>query len=133
MAELKAEDATTNPSLIIQAANKPEYKDLIDEAIKYGKENYNKKPKASRPQRSKSKSKQKIETEEEEEKKIEDFKFENLTENDKKYFLNLAVDRVVCNFGKKILDIVPGVVSSEVDARLSFDMQATVNRAKRII
>lgn len=75
----------------------------------------------------------KIETEEEEEKKIEDFKFENLTENDKKYFLNLAVDRVVCNFGKKILDIVPGVVSSEVDARLSFDMQATVNRAKRII
>jgi transaldolase len=36
-------------------------------------------------------------------------------------------------FGKKILEIIPGKVSTEVDARFSFDTQASVNKALRII
>jgi transaldolase len=42
-------------------------------------------------------------------------------------------DRLACTFGKEILNIVPGYVSTEVDARLSFDTQGTIKRAKKII
>ena len=44
-----------------------------------------------------------------------------------------VIDRVLVRFGMEILAIVPGRVSTEVDARLSFDTGATVARAKRII
>ncbi|MEO0473207.1 MAG: transaldolase [Bacteroidota bacterium] len=44
-----------------------------------------------------------------------------------------VMDKVLVLFGKKILDIVPGRVSTEVDARLSFDTEATVAKAKTII
>ncbi len=44
-----------------------------------------------------------------------------------------VIDRVLVRFGMEILAIVPGRVSTEVDARLSFDTDATVARAKRII
>ena len=44
-----------------------------------------------------------------------------------------VVDRLLVAFGKEILNIVPGRVSTEVDARLSFDTQATIDRARRII
>ena len=44
-----------------------------------------------------------------------------------------TLDRILVTFGKRILDIVPGRVSTEVDARLSFDTQGTVNRARRIM
>lgn len=44
-----------------------------------------------------------------------------------------AVDRLLVEFGKEILQIVPGRVSTEVDARLSFDKEATVNKALHII
>lgn len=47
--------------------------------------------------------------------------------------LDLAMDKLAVNFGAEITKIVPGYVSTEVDARLSFDTQATVNRARRII
>jgi transaldolase len=43
------------------------------------------------------------------------------------------VDAVLVRFGLQILEIVPGRVSTEVDARLSFDQRATVERARRII
>jgi transaldolase len=46
---------------------------------------------------------------------------------------NLAFQRLAIAFGKKILAIVPGRVSTEVDARLSFDTQATINQARSII
>jgi transaldolase len=46
---------------------------------------------------------------------------------------NIALDRLLVEFGKKILDIVPGRVSTEVDARLSFDKQATIDKALSII
>lgn len=43
------------------------------------------------------------------------------------------VDRLLVRFGTEILRIVPGRVSTEVDARLSFDTAATVERARRLI
>jgi transaldolase len=46
---------------------------------------------------------------------------------------NLAFQRLAIAFGKKILKIVPGRVSTEVDARLSYDTQATINLARSII
>ena len=46
---------------------------------------------------------------------------------------NLAFQRLAIAFGKKILDIVPGRVSTEVDARLSYDTEATVAQARSII
>jgi transaldolase len=43
------------------------------------------------------------------------------------------IDRLVVRFGKEIIAVVPGRVSMEVDARLSFDTQANISRAKRLI
>ncbi|KZV74170.1 transaldolase [Peniophora sp. CONT] len=89
----KPQDATTNPSLLLAAANKPQYAHLIDVAIKYAKEN--------------GKS---------DEEKAE-----------------LAMDRLLVEFGKEILAIIPGRVSTEVDAKLSFDKAATKAKAKHLI
>lgn len=47
--------------------------------------------------------------------------------------LSLALDKLAVNFGLKILEIVPGRVSTEVDARLSFDTEATVKKARELI
>ena len=47
--------------------------------------------------------------------------------------LEWAVDKLLINFGKEILKIVPGRVSTEVDARLSFDKEATIAKATRLI
>ncbi len=47
--------------------------------------------------------------------------------------LDAIVDRVLVAFGLEILKVVPGRVSTEVDARLSFDAQATVARARRLM
>jgi transaldolase len=44
-----------------------------------------------------------------------------------------AIDRILVLFGKAILEIVPGRVSTEVDARLSFDTEGTVAKARRLI
>lgn len=44
-----------------------------------------------------------------------------------------ALDKLAVNFGLKILEIVPGRVSTEVDARLSFDTEATVKKARELI
>lgn len=45
----------------------------------------------------------------------------------------LAVDWLAVAFGKKILEIIPGRVSTEVDARLSYDTEGTVNKARYLI
>jgi len=47
--------------------------------------------------------------------------------------LSQIIDRLLVTFGLEILSIVPGRVSSEVDARLSFDREASIERAKNII
>ena len=86
-------DATTNPSLLYKAAQQPQYKPLLDDAIAYAKER------------------------------------SSLLEQQAHYMM----DKLAVNFGVKILDIIPGRVSTEVDARLSFDTDATIRRAEHLI
>jgi transaldolase len=81
------QDATTNPTLILKAVSKPEYRTLLYETVAQ----YRSEP------------------------------------------LDLLCDRTLVKFGLQILSIVPGRVSSEVDARLSFDTDATLARARRLI
>ena len=88
-----AQDCTTNPSLILKAASKPEYVALIDEAVAY----------AVAHERT-------LETR-----------------------VELALDKLAVNFGTELKRIVPGYVSTEVDARLSFNTAATIRRAKRVV
>lgn len=91
--QYKPTDATTNPSLILQAATKPEYVALIDEAITFAK---------------------------------------SQTDNPSDQ-LEWATDKVFVNFGLEILKHIPGRVSTEVDARLSFNKEASVAKAQRLI
>ena len=53
--------------------------------------------------------------------------------NDKAVQLKHAMDKLAVNFGLKILEIVPGRVSTEVDARLSFDTEASISKAHELI
>src|SRR5450830_713669 len=80
-------DATTNPSLILKAVQKPDYRTLLTDTVAQFR---------GRP-------------------------------------LDELMDRLLVRFGCEILSIVPGRVSTEVDARLSFDTSATVTRAERLI
>jgi transaldolase len=91
--QYKPQDATTNPSLIYQAAQKSEYAGLLDDAIQYAL-----KTPGDRPARREA-----------------------------------GMDKLMVNFGCEILKIVPGRVSTEVDAALSFDTDGTVNKARRLI
>ena len=93
MEEYQPQDATTNPSLILQAAAKPEYKHLVEQAVN--------------------------------EHKGSDLKDCALIES--------IIDRILILFGLEILKIVPGRVSTEVDARLSFDTAGTVAKARHLI
>ncbi len=80
-------DATTNPSLILKAVQKPEYRSLLNDTVAQ-------------------------------------YRGRALDE---------LTDRLLVRFGCEILSIVPGRVSTEVDARLSFDTSASVTRAERLI
>lgn len=53
--------------------------------------------------------------------------------NDKTVQLSKAMDKLAVNFGLKILEIVPNRVSTEVDARLSFDKDGSVKKARDLI
>lgn len=86
-------DATTNPSLILAAAQKTQYKHLIDDAVSYAK----------------SKAK------------------------DRSEIITLMMDKLFVNFGLEILKLVPGRISTEVDARLSFDVDGSVRKAHSLI
>lgn len=59
--------------------------------------------------------------------------FANAKATDNHDCLNCAMDKLAINFGMEILKIVPGRVSTEVDARLSFDTHGTIRRAREII
>jgi transaldolase len=87
LAQFKPQDATTNPSLILKAVQKPEYAPLVKEVVAAHK----------------SKA------------------------------LDEQLDRLVVRFGREIVNVIPGRVSMEVDARLSFDKAANVARAKRLV
>ncbi len=52
---------------------------------------------------------------------------------DEEQRVGLMADRLAVNFGLEILNIIPGRISTEVDARLSFDTQGTIERARRIV
>jgi transaldolase len=80
-------DATTNPSLIFAASQLPQYKHLIEEAIKI----------------------------------------------EKSKGIDQILDRVFVNFGLEILKLIPGRVSTEVDARLSFDVEGSIAKARHLI
>jgi len=82
-------DATTNPSLILKAAEMPAYARLVDEAIAWGAK--------------------------------------------KKASVGEVTDRIAVNFGSELTTIVPGRVSTEVDADLSFDTEGMVAKAKSFI
>ena len=87
LAQFQPQDATTNPSLILKAVQKPEYAPLLAETVA-----------AHRDQP-----------------------------------LDVVMDHLLVRFGCEILKTIPGRVSTEVDARLSFDTAATVARARRIM
>ena len=87
MRQFLPQDATTNPSLILKAAQQSNYQALVDQV------------KAAHP----------------------DMRAPEL------------VDYILVAFGLEILKIVPGRVSTEVDARLSFDTAGTVAKGKRLI
>lgn len=86
-------DATTNPSLILQAATKPQYAPILDKVIA-------------------------------------DRKNSGLTGAKR---LDDIIDHILIAFGLEILNIVPGRVSTETDARLSFDVNGTVQKARELI
>src|SRR2546426_11681940 len=87
--EYAPQDATTNPSLILKAAQMPGYKNLVEEAIAD-----NRKSSATG-----------------------------------KALLSQTVDDLLVLFGVEILKVVPGRVSTETDASLSFDTEALINKA----
>ncbi|KII75973.1 transaldolase [Vibrio renipiscarius] len=87
------EDATTNPSLILKAAQIEEYAPLIDQAIEYAK----------------------------------------AQSNDKTQQVQDTCDMLAVNIGKEILTTIPGRISTEVDARLSYDMEGSVTKARQLV
>jgi transaldolase len=89
----RPQDATTNPSLLLKAAQMAQYKPLVEEAAGYS-------------------AKQ---------------------SGDASARTAAFMDKLAVNFGLEILEIVPGRVSTEVDAALSFDRQATLDKAHRLI
>lgn len=93
IAEYRPQDATTNPSLLLKAAQQPQYRPLVDAAF----------------------------TEAERQAGGEAARTEAFT------------DQLAVAFGGEILKIVPGRVSTEVDARLSFDTEASVQKARHLI
>ncbi|MCG6235131.1 transaldolase [Vibrio furnissii] len=87
------EDATTNPSLILKAAQIAEYAPLIDQAIEYAKSQT----------------------------------------SDKAEQVQEACDMLAVNIGKEILTTIPGRISTEVDARLSYDTDGSIVKARKLI
>jgi transaldolase len=94
--EFRPQDATTNPSLIAAAAEKPEYASIVDDVLKQVRKEAG--PAAS-----------------------------------DKDVAAKAFRPLEIAFGLKILEIVPGRVSTEVDARLSYDIDRSIAEARAII
>lgn len=86
-------DATTNPSLLLKAAELPIYQTLVKDAVHWARKQ----------------------------------------SDDSQTQLSIASDKLAVAIGNEILAIIPGRISTEVDARLSFDTKATIEKAKAII
>jgi transaldolase len=93
--KFRPRDATTNPSLIAQAAALPQYQGLVTAALEWAKG--------------------------------------ETQGGGKEAVARRAVDRLAVEFGMRILEVVPGRVSTEVDARLSYDTQASIEKARELI
>ena len=93
IAEYKPQDATTNPSLLFQAAKKPQYEHLVDDALHHA------------------------------------IHFPG----DRAVRTEAFMDKLLVNFGCEILKIIPGRVSNEVDARLSFDIEGSLAKARKLV
>jgi transaldolase len=93
IAEYRPQDATTNPSLLMKAAQQPEYRSLVGSALRDANRSA-----ASGDAR-----------------------------------LEAFMDNLAVAFGSEILKIVPGRVSTEVDARYSFDTTASIAKARHLI
>lgn len=93
IAKHKPQDATTNPSLLYQAAQKPQYEHLVADALRYAADQL----------------------------------------GDRSARTEAFMDRLLIAFGCEILKIVPGRVSTEVDAGLSFDTEGTLAKARKLI
>ena len=91
IARFRPQDATTNPSLLLKAAAKPEYQPLIDQAVAEARG------------------------------------------TDDAARIADAAERLAVAIGTRILALVPGRVSTECDARLSFDADATADQARRLV
>ncbi|QOI10954.1 transaldolase [Blochmannia endosymbiont of Colobopsis nipponica] len=52
---------------------------------------------------------------------------------DKRYQITNAADKLIVNIGSHILEYIPGLISTEIDARLSFDYEKTIKKARKII
>jgi transaldolase len=113
-------DATTNPSLMLAAASDPKYKHLIEQAVAWGA----KQDKATQLELTMDKLAGTVSG-------CAIFSFSPLPRSQIGLGFPLLV--VSVTFGVEILKIVSGVVSTEVDARLSFDTKGTVARARSII
>ena len=87
MQTFQPQDATTNPSLILKAVQKPEYRPLLEQTVKAHR---------GAP-------------------------------------TSTIIDHLLIAFGLKILAIIPGRVSTETDARLSFDTEGTITKARQLI
>jgi len=94
--QFRPQDATTNPSLIAAASEKPEYASIVDDVLKQVRKDAGPGPS---------------------DKEVAAMSFRPLE----------------VAFGLKILDIIPGRVSTEVDARLSYDTQKSIAEAHEII
>ena len=93
IARVKPQDATTNPSLLYQAAQNPAYRPLVDEALSFGMK----------------------------------------ARGDRAAKAEALMEKLSINFGREILKHVRGRVSTEVDAGLSFDVEGTLAKARRLI
>jgi len=111
----KPVDATTNPTLLYQACDKDTYAHLIDDAIKYAKEHY------------------KEEVKKEKEEDGDGYHNNTGKEKSDQKLIAMICDKLAVNFGVEILKKIPGYVSTEVDARLSFDTEATLSKARYLI
>ena len=127
------EDATTNPSLILAAVNSDASNEHLSQAVEFTIEEFlQAKAVAAAPKR-KGRKPAKAPVEEKIQISKSEFSWSNLSANEQSDILGIAIDKVAVNFGAAISKIVPGYVSTEVDARLSFDEKSTIARAKRII
>lgn len=99
-------DATTNPSLLLKAAQLPQYLPLLHESITTAKSSSAKNSAAKGIATKQTNS-------------------SNLLSN--------TMDELAVRIGLEILQVVPGRVSTEIDARLSFDTTATVERGKQLV